>query len=145
MGDSRAPVDVVGREAELAELGGLLAPGGGSLRVAVVTGGPGSGKSTLVDAVVARASSMGTRPLVARPRETEQSLAFDALADLLGELLGDDVAAVGSDLPAVQRAALRQALALELLEPGEVTDPRAVAAGLRTVLAGAARNGRLLW
>ncbi len=101
--------ELVGREAELAELGRLLAPEGGSLRVAVVTGGPGSGKSTLVEAVTARARSMAVPVLAARPRASERSLAFDALTDLLQD--GPNLATVG--LPATQLLALRQALALD--------------------------------
>jgi DNA-binding CsgD family transcriptional regulator len=132
--------ELVGREAELAELGRLLAPEGGSLRVAVVTGGPGSGKSTLVEAVTARARSMAVPVLAARPRESERSLAFDALTDLLQD--GPDLATVG--LPATQLLALRQALALDQPVRGADTDPRAVAAGLRAVLASAARDQRLL-
>ncbi len=139
MSSGRA-VEVVGREAELAELGRLLAPEDGSLRVAVVTCGPGGGKSTLVEAVTARARSMAVPVLTARPREGERSLAFGALTDLLHD--GPDLASV--QLPATQLLALRQALALDQPAPGADTDPRAVAAGLRAVLAAAARDQRVL-
>ncbi|HEX7189692.1 MAG TPA: AAA family ATPase, partial [Actinomycetes bacterium] len=121
------PELVVGREAELAALSSLL--GATGLRVAVLTGDPGCGKSTLVEAVVQRARSVDHLVLRAQPREFERDLAFSALADLLEPV--QDLQAV--PLPAPQRTALRAAL---LLDDGDgPADPRAVAAGLRTVIA----------
>ena len=77
-------VEVVGRESELADVGELLGarPDEG-MRVLVVTGPPGSGKSTLVDAALRRAADLAVPVLLARPREPERLLAFNVLADLL--------------------------------------------------------------
>lgn len=123
--------DVVGREAELAELSGLLSPGDG-LRVGVLTGEPGSGKSTVVDVIVERARAAGHQVLMARPRPAERSLAYSGLADLLETVPELD----SVDLPAPQRRALRRALLLEGDEPDgqDEAAPRAVAAAVRTLL-----------
>jgi DNA-binding CsgD family transcriptional regulator len=140
---------VVGRESELAAVAELLGAGpDDGLRVLVVTGPPGSGKSTLVGATLRRASDLAMRVLLARPREPEQPLAFSVLADLLEGVPAVDAAGPaevgGARLPPPQHAALRRALGLELPRPGEDTDPRLVAAAVRAVLTGTATEGRLL-
>ena len=132
---------VVGRASEQALLGRLItADRGLGLRIAVVTGEPGSGKSTLVEAAVEAARTAGLPVLTARPRLCEQGLAFGALADLLEG--APDLDTVG--LPTAQRKALRWALALEDPEPDAEADPRVVAAGLRSVLRAATGTRRLL-
>jgi DNA-binding CsgD family transcriptional regulator len=139
---------VVGRERELAAVADLLGAGPGEgLRVLVVTGPPGSGKSTLVGAATRRAVHLAMRVLLARPREPEQPLAFSVLADLVEALPGADAAesSVGdAPLPPPQQAALRHALGLDLPRPGEDTDPRLVAAAVRALLTAAARERRVL-
>jgi DNA-binding CsgD family transcriptional regulator len=128
--------DVVGREPELAALSTLLAPGEGT-RVAVVTGAPGSGKSTLVDVIAGRAADAGALLLTARPRETERSLSFSVLADLLDGLLAD----AGGRVPAQQAEVLRRAA---VAEDTAVTEPRALAVAVRTALLTAATQRRVL-
>jgi DNA-binding CsgD family transcriptional regulator len=134
-------VAIVGRESELAAVADLLgADPDEGLRVLVVTGAPGSGKSTLVGAALRRAADLGTRVLLARPREPEQPLTFSVLADLLEGVPDLD----GAELPPPQHAALRYALGLDLPPPGEDTDQRLVATALRAVLASTATSGRVL-
>ena len=104
-----------GPREQLADVGELLGarPDEG-MRVLVVTGPPGSGKSTLVDAALRRAADLAVPVLLARPREPERLLAFNVLADLL-ESLPDRLADTDrSGLPAPQRAALRHAMGLDL-------------------------------
>jgi len=139
---------VVGRESELAAVADLLGAGpGDGLRVLVVTGPPGSGKSTLVGATTRRAADLAMRVLLARPREPEQPLAFSVLADLLEGVPGFDdgpPTTGGAALPPPQQAALRHALGLAPPRPGEDTDPRLVAAAVRALLTATAREGRVL-
>ena len=136
--------EVVGRERELADVGSLLhaAPDDG-MRVLVVSGPPGSGKSTLVGAALRRAADLVVPVLLARPRKAEQPLAFNVVADLLADLPDlADPAVVG--LPPPQQAALMHALGVELPPDGKETDPRLVAAALRAVLTSTAAAGRVL-
>lgn len=132
---------MVGRESELAAVADLLGarPDEG-MRILVVTGPPGSGKSTLVDVALGRAAELALPVLLARPREPERQLAFNVLADLLEGRADLD----GAGLSAPQRAALRHAVGLELPLAGEETDPRLVAAALRAVLESVAASGRVL-
>src|ERR671913_741035 len=141
---------MVGRESELAAVADLLGAGpDDGLRVLVVTGLPGSGKSTLVGAAVRRADDLGIQVLIARPREPEQPLAFNVLADLLEGVpdvpeVSDIGDTAGAGLPSPQRAALRHALGVDPPPPGGETDPRLVAAALRSLLTRTAVDGRLL-
>ena len=148
MEDARGsrPTEVVGRESELAAVADLLGAGpDDGLRVLVVTGPPGSGKSTLVGATLRRADDLAMPVLLARPREPEQPLAFNILADLLEAVpVADGAAAAPTGLPPPQHAALRRALGLDVPRPGEDTDPRLVAAAVRAVLGLTAREGRVL-
>ena len=141
--------EVVGRESALAAVAELLGAGpDDGLRVLVVTGPPGSGKSTLVGATLRRADDLAMRVLLARPREPEQPLAFSVLADLLEGVPGlagaESTALTDAGLPPPQHTALRRALGLDLPGPGEDTDPRLVAAALRALLTATAREGRVL-
>lgn len=141
MGGAGAATEVVGRETELSEIGSLLAAGqGDGLRVLVLTGPPGSGKSTLVGSALDRAATMGVPVLLARPREPERVLAFSVLADLLAET--PDLATL--DLPAAQHAALGHALGLDVDPPRGDADPRVVAAAVRQVLMRVSTSGRAL-
>jgi hypothetical protein len=104
---------ILSRAAELAALDQLLGDlRAGRGRALVVRGDPGIGKTTLLDALAARAGDATV--LRARGVETEAELAFSALADLLGPALGRR-----GTLPAPQAAALDAALALGPPAPGE--------------------------
>jgi DNA-binding NarL/FixJ family response regulator/RecA/RadA recombinase len=96
---------VVGREAELALVDAYLA-GEPTGRTLAIVGEPGIGKTTVWSEAVARARRSETTVLVARPSESEATLAFAGLADLLAGAPEDRLAA----LPAPQRDALEVAL-----------------------------------
>src|SRR5262249_56735200 len=65
----RAPAPVVGRDQEVRELRGCLARAtNGHRQIVFVTGEPGIGKTTAVEAFLAEAASGGAPPLPPRPR-----------------------------------------------------------------------------
>jgi len=123
---------LVGRRDELAVLLDTVA--GIGPPYAVLTAGPGMGKTSVMAALLARAEGLRVRILSAAPTELERKLGFCALADLLGSCDED----LYDELPAPQRTALRAALLLEEA-PGDI-DPRAVAAAFRAVLGSLARE-----
>ena len=127
---------IVSRVAERARLDALLTAlvrgEGGAL---VVHGEAGIGKTTLLEALVERGDG-ATTVLRACGAETEAELAFSALADLLGPVLGQLDA-----LPVQQAAALMGALALGPAEPG---DRLAVCVAALGVLRAEARRGPVL-
>src|SRR6516162_2710530 len=127
---------IVSRMAELARLDDLLAAlargEGGAL---VVHGEAGIGKTTLLEALVERSGDAVT-VVRACGAETEAELAFSALADLLGPVLGQLDA-----LPVQQAAALTGALALGPSAPG---DRLAVCVAALGVLRAAARHRPVL-
>jgi DNA-binding CsgD family transcriptional regulator len=105
---------IVSRAAELGRLDELIARlRAGDGRALVVHGDPGIGKTTLLDALVARCDDDMT-VLRARGVETEAELAFAALSDFLAPIIDDARA-----LPAPQSAALAAALALGPPAPGD--------------------------
>ena len=127
---------IVSRAAELSRLDDLLtALAGGEGGALVVRGEAGIGKTTLLEALAARARD-AVMVIRARGAETEAELTFAALADLLDPLL-DDLAA----LPEPQAAALRGALALGPPAPG---DRLAVCVATLGVLRAAARRRPVL-
>ena len=96
---------VVGRDDCLSRISSLLADGrGGAL---VLRGDPGVGKTTLLDAAVARAEQVGRRVLRAAGVEYEAELAFSGLHQVLHPL-----AESFGRLPLVQQQALDQAFAV---------------------------------
>jgi DNA-binding CsgD family transcriptional regulator len=112
---------VVGRDPELASLRefvGSVAEGAAAL---VLEGEAGMGKTTLWSAGLATAAEAGFRVLRARPSETETSLSFSGIRDLLDPVLDR---ALGC-LPEAQRRALARALVLED-DGGPPPDPHAV-------------------
>ncbi|NKZ00456.1 ATP-binding protein [Nocardiopsis alborubida] len=94
---------IVGRDTELARLFRAVDPASTD-RVLVLVGDPGTGKSALLDSAARRAEASGARVLRAEGSESESSLAFSALHQLLRPL-SDRVDA----LPERQRTAVRGA------------------------------------
>ena len=112
---------LVGRDAELARLGGLVDPPPGRSEVLVLLGDAGAGKTVLLDEVARRAAAAGLAVRAAAGRESEQDLAFAGLHQLLRPVL-DRVAG----LPARQADALRGAFGLA----DEPVPPDALLTGL---------------
>ncbi len=103
---------IVGRSAELASVTGLLDESGPRMRGLVIDGEAGMGKTTLWLQGVQEARE-GRTVLVARPAESETSLPYSALGDLLEPILDGGAA----ELSDTQRAALD--LALQRAPAGE--------------------------
>ena len=102
---------IVGREAGLARLRGLVDPAPTASRVLLVTGEAGMGKTVLLADTAERARPAGMRVLWVTGRESESKLAFAGLHQLLRPVLP---AAAG--LPGPQAGALLGALGLS--DPG---------------------------
>ena len=98
---------LVGREAGLARLRGLVDPAPTASRVLLVTGEAGMGKTVLLADTAERARAAGLRVLWVTGRESESRLAFAGLHQLLRPVLP---AAAG--LPGPQARALLGALGL---------------------------------
>jgi hypothetical protein len=133
-GSSGSPL--FGREAELAMLGQLVAQipeRGGSM---VLRGGPGIGKSALLTAVAAAASSKGVSVLRTVGAQSESALAFAGLHQLLRPMLS-----WLDRLPGPQRDALSAAFGtLDAAAP----DPFLIALAALNLLACAAERVPLL-
>ncbi|HET6190411.1 MAG TPA: AAA family ATPase [Trebonia sp.] len=98
---------IMGREAGLARLRGLVEPGPRAGHVLLVTGEAGMGKTVLLEDAAGRAGSAGTRVLSVTGRESESKLAFAGLHPLLRPVLSG-----AADLPGRQAQALLSALGL---------------------------------
>jgi hypothetical protein len=109
---SQPPAPIIGRDAGLARLRGLVDPVPRASQVLVVTGAAGMGKTVLLADAADRARSAGMRVLSVTGRESESRLAFAGLHQLLRPVLP---AAAG--LPARQAQALLGALGLSA-DPG---------------------------
>ncbi|MET7350822.1 helix-turn-helix transcriptional regulator [Streptomyces mirabilis] len=130
---------IVGRDHELALLSRLVdALTTGRAGALLMTGGPGAGKSALLDAAVRMARRSGVRVLRCRGSEGESGLAFAGLHQLLRPFLD-----LAEGLPARQRAAL---LGVFGLDDGTrtVSDPLLTSLGALTLLSDAAEHGPLL-
>ncbi|HUG65372.1 MAG TPA: LuxR family transcriptional regulator [Gaiellaceae bacterium] len=123
------PASVVGREAELTALNEFLARLPGGSAALVLEGEAGMGKTTLWRAAVEHARTLGVTALQAQPVESETTLSYAGIGDLLDPVL--DVAL--EPLPAVQRRALSSALMLDD-EDGRPLDPRALRVALMNAL-----------
>jgi DNA-binding CsgD family transcriptional regulator len=127
---------IVGRGAELQQVGALLADVTPAARALVLTGDAGVGKTTIWEEGVRLAGERGLRVLAARPAEAEAALPFAALGDLLGPV-ADAIA-----LPRPQRAALDRAL--QRADADEPADRLAVSRAALGLLRGLARDGPLV-
>ena len=112
--------EIVGREEELGSLATFLEREPSGPVALVLEGEAGIGKSTLWLAAVENARARGFRVLVSRPAETERSLAFAGLGDLLEGALDEVV----DELPPPRRRALEAALLMG--ESSEAADVRAL-------------------
>jgi hypothetical protein len=102
------PERIIGREAELARLHGLVDPVPGASRVLLVVGEAGMGKSVLLADTAERARVAGMRVLTVTGRESESKLAFAGLHQLLRPVLSS-----AAGLPGRQARALLGALGLD--------------------------------
>jgi DNA-binding CsgD family transcriptional regulator len=132
-------VDVIaGRDAELASLREFverIAEGSVAL---VLEGDAGMGKTTLWRAAVDDAEKSGLLVLQAQPVESETTLSYTGIGDLLEPVLDEAIEL----LPAVQQQALTRALALGD-DDGQL-DPRALRVALTTALRGLAHHRPVL-
>ncbi|TML02597.1 MAG: hypothetical protein E6G36_11605, partial [Actinobacteria bacterium] len=127
----RQMTGIVGRDAELDVLRDFVASIAGGASALVLEGEAGVGKTTLWEAGVAEAEAQGFRVLAARPAESETSLSFSGLGDVLDTALEDALA----PLPEAQRRALRRAFVLDDDEDaGPPPDPHAVGVAFLNVL-----------
>ena len=104
---SQQPAPIIGREADLARLRGLVDPVPRASQVLVVTGEAGMGKTVLLADAAGRVRSAGMPVLSVTGRESESKLAFAGLHQLLRPVLSRTAA-----LPGRQAQALRGALGL---------------------------------
>jgi len=121
--------EVVGRDAELRSLRDFVERVAGGAVTLVLEGEAGMGKTTLWRAAIEHAEELGLTVLQAQPVESETTLSFAGIGDLLDPVL--DVAL--EPLPAVQERALSRALALGDDE-GPALDPRTLRVGLMNAL-----------
>ena len=119
--DRAGPTGLVGRDGELARLGGLVDPPPARSEVLVLLGDAGAGKTVVLDEVARRAAAAGLAVRLAAGRESEQDLAFAGLHQLLRPVLGRV-----AGLPARQADALRGAFGLA----DEPVPPDALLTGL---------------
>jgi DNA-binding CsgD family transcriptional regulator/tetratricopeptide (TPR) repeat protein len=115
---AQQPAPIIGREAGLARLRGLVDPVPQSSQVLLVTGEAGMGKTVLLADAAGRARLAGMRVLSVTGRESESRLAFAGLHQLLRPVL-----AGAAGLPGRQAQALQGALGLAA-DPG-APDPGA--------------------
>jgi DNA-binding CsgD family transcriptional regulator len=120
---------VVGREPELASLRDFASRIPAGALALVLEGEAGAGKTTLWEAGLAEATADGYRVLSARPAESEMSLSFSGIGDLLDPVLDEALAS----LSAAQNRALSRALVLAD-DDGQPPDPHAIGVALLTAL-----------
>jgi DNA-binding CsgD family transcriptional regulator len=124
---SQQPVPIIGRDAGLATLRGVLARVPQAGQVLLVTGAAGMGKTVLLADTAERARAAGMRVLYVTGRESESKLAFAGLHQLLRPVLSGT-----SALPGRQAQALLGALGLAA-EPA-VADPLVTGVAVLTLL-----------
>ena len=119
---------IVGRVTELETIERFLDELGSSASALVIEGEAGIGKTTVWREGVAGAERRSYRVLRAQPAESESTLSYAALADLIGAVFDEARTA----LPPPQQRGLEAALLRA--DPDETTDPRTTATGLLSVL-----------
>ena len=129
---------VFGRGAELAAVRAFVAAGAAAPAALVIEGEAGIGKTTIVRAALAHASSAGLRVLLARPVEGEVELPYVGLGDLLGAFDADAFASLAGP----QREAIEAALARGRAD--NTVERHALSRGLLEFLRGEGAAGDLL-
>lgn len=130
------PDEVIGRDHEIASLVSFLDEAGSAPAALVIEGTAGIGKTTLWKWAYAEGLRRGFRVVSSRPAESEASLSFAGLGDVLGGVLDE----VLSALPVPQARALE--VALLRTEPGDASpDQRAVATAALEAIRTLARGG----
>jgi DNA-binding CsgD family transcriptional regulator/tetratricopeptide (TPR) repeat protein len=124
---ARQQAPIIGRDAALARLRGLVDPAPPSSQVLLVIGEAGTGKTVLLADAAERARSSGTRVLSVTGRESESRLAFAGLHQLLRPVLSSAAA-----LPGRQAQALMGAFGLTA-DPG-APDPLLTSVAVLTLL-----------
>src|SRR6266851_4613901 len=104
---AQQPAPIIGRDAGLARLRGLVDPVPLASQVLLVTGEAGMGKTVLLADAAGRARSAGLRVLSVTGRESESRIAFAGLHQLLRPVLSG-----AAGLPGRQAQALMGALGL---------------------------------
>jgi DNA-binding CsgD family transcriptional regulator len=129
---------VIGRDAELERIAQFL-DGTSGTGCLVLGGEPGIGKTTMWEEGLELARARGFVVVTTRASESEATLSFAALGDLVSEVSPSAL----SGLPAPQLRALQ--VALRIADPeGAPPDPLAISAGFLGALRAVAKNGRLL-
>jgi DNA-binding CsgD family transcriptional regulator len=121
-------MDLVGRHEEEAALGALLAVPGPPVRVVVIEGPPGVGKTSLWARALALGEAGGARVLLAHGSEG-LGLPFGGVVDLFADVAGAEL----SELPPPQREALDVAL-YRALPGASAPDPSVLALALLSAL-----------
>jgi DNA-binding CsgD family transcriptional regulator len=124
---ARQQAPIIGRDAALARVRGLVDPAPQSSQVLLITGEAGIGKTALLAEAAERARSSGTRVLSVTGRESESRLAFAGLHQLLRPTL-----ARAAGLPGRQAQALMGAFGLTA-DPG-APDPLLTRVAVLTLL-----------
>ena len=130
---------IAGRDAELASIHDFVSSAADGAAGLVLEGEAGMGKTTLWRAAVEHAEAVGVLVLQAQPVESETTLSYTGIGDLLEPVLDVTLEA----LPAVQRRALSRALVLGE-EDDAPLDPRALRVALMTALRTLAEGGPVL-
>jgi predicted ATPase len=134
---AQQPAPIIGRDAGLARLRGLVDPVPQASQVLLVTGEAGMGKTVLLADAAGRARSAGMRVLSATGRESESRLAFAGLHQLLRPVLSRT-----AGLPARQAQALLGALGLAA-DPG-AADPLLTGVAVLTLLSDLSEHSPVL-
>jgi DNA-binding CsgD family transcriptional regulator len=129
---------IVGREAELGAVERFLESVASGPRALVIEGEPGIGKTTLWLSAISSAEQRAIRVLKARPAESEATLSYAALADLVGAAFDE----TRELLPRVQERALAAALLRSDEDHG--VPARTTATALQGVLAALAEHDHVL-
>src|SRR6266480_5565052 len=128
---------IIGREAGLARLRGLVEPVPRAGQVLLVTGEAGMGKTVLLADAAGRARSAGMQVLSVTGRESEAKLAFAGLHQLLRPVLSG-----AASLPGRQAQALLSALGLAA-DP-VAPDPLLTGAAVLTLLSDLSEHSPVL-